>query len=241
MIQFLIFLLISDNIIIKSFIFHTTSSKNNRISSILYSIQSPTPPTRTNQIKNRKRTITTTSNGEVEDIITSYKFLNQNYSAIETPASDKLTFPETSQSALDEKALRNSPLGKVIFSVIDVLFPVFREPNWFDIYGKLIIIYMHNGLCVLTCNICYKYTATIHLMHVSYICIQIHLYQLKRISIYLTSTVMTLLTVVGLYTYVTGRCTCVVYIYLCTYMHVCCIYLVICVYASIKYIVYLQF
>ena len=145
MIQFLIFLLISDNIIIKSFIFPTSSSKsNNKISNILYSIQSPTPPTRTNQIKNRKRAITTTSNGEVEDIITSYKFLNQSYSAIETPPSDKLTFPETSQSALDEKALRNSPLGKIIFSVIDVLFPVFREPNWFDIYGKLIAMNENN-------------------------------------------------------------------------------------------------
>lgn len=39
-------------------------------------------------------------------------------------------------SGIDEKALRESIFGKVLFGVLDVLFPVFKEPNWFDIYDR---------------------------------------------------------------------------------------------------------
>ena len=43
---------------------------------------------------------------------------------------DKLIFPELGVAGIDEKALRASPLGKLLFSVLDRLFPVFQEPTW---------------------------------------------------------------------------------------------------------------
>ena len=43
---------------------------------------------------------------------------------------DKLLFPELMAAGIDEKALRASPLGKVLFAVLDKLLPVFKEPNW---------------------------------------------------------------------------------------------------------------
>jgi len=46
----------------------------------------------------------------------------------------RVSFPEMGQAGIDEKALRSSPIGKIIFGVLDNLFPVFREPNWFDVY-----------------------------------------------------------------------------------------------------------
>jgi len=48
--------------------------------------------------------------------------------------SDKVVFPELEQAGIDEKALRKSPFGKILFGILDVLFPVFKEPNWFDTY-----------------------------------------------------------------------------------------------------------
>ena len=48
--------------------------------------------------------------------------------------NDKVLFPEMAQAGIDEKTLRRSPIGKVIFSVLDNLFPIFKEPNWFDVY-----------------------------------------------------------------------------------------------------------
>jgi len=52
------------------------------------------------------------------------------------PAMNKsdIVFPELEQSGIDERALRKSPFGKVLFGVLDRLFPVFSEPNWFDLY-----------------------------------------------------------------------------------------------------------
>ena len=50
---------------------------------------------------------------------------------------DKSYFPEIGQAGIDEKALRASPFGKVLFSVLEELFPVFKEPNWFDCWGML--------------------------------------------------------------------------------------------------------
>lgn len=48
--------------------------------------------------------------------------------------SDKVTFPELERSGINEKALRSSPFGKVLFTILDALYPVFKEPNWFDVY-----------------------------------------------------------------------------------------------------------
>jgi len=44
--------------------------------------------------------------------------------------SGKVQFPPMDQASIDEQALRASPFGKVLFSVLDNLFPVFKEPNW---------------------------------------------------------------------------------------------------------------
>lgn len=76
----------------------------------------------------------------IEDVITSKKWIDQNFTALERKDNDKLTFPELSQAGIDEKALRESVIGKIIFGVIDVIFPVFKEPNWFDIYGTHLIL-----------------------------------------------------------------------------------------------------
>ena len=37
-------------------------------------------------------------------------------------------------SGIDEKALRATPIGKLLFGILDKVFPVFKEPNWFDVY-----------------------------------------------------------------------------------------------------------
>lgn len=39
---------------------------------------------------------------------------------------NKVMFPELEQTGIDEKALRSSPIGKVLFGVLDLLFPVFK-------------------------------------------------------------------------------------------------------------------
>jgi hypothetical protein len=31
---------------------------------------------------------------------------------------------------IDEKALRATPIGKILFTILDTVFPVFKEPNW---------------------------------------------------------------------------------------------------------------
>lgn len=49
-------------------------------------------------------------------------------------SSATVLFPELEQAGIDEKALRSSLIGKVLFKVLDSLFPVFREPNWYDMY-----------------------------------------------------------------------------------------------------------
>lgn len=48
--------------------------------------------------------------------------------------NDQILFPEMAQAGIDEKTLRKSPIGKIIFAVLDNLFPIFKEPNWFDVY-----------------------------------------------------------------------------------------------------------
>ena len=50
--------------------------------------------------------------------------------ANKTSLDDRPIFPEMEQAGIDEKALRASPFGKVLFTVLDALFPVFKEPNW---------------------------------------------------------------------------------------------------------------
>ena len=45
-----------------------------------------------------------------------------------------LIFPELEEAGIDEKAIRASPFGKVLFGILDRFFPVLAEPNWFDAY-----------------------------------------------------------------------------------------------------------
>jgi len=45
-------------------------------------------------------------------------------------SSNTVLFPEIEQAGIDEKALRNSIFGKILFGVLEALFPVFKEPNW---------------------------------------------------------------------------------------------------------------
>ena len=71
----------------------------------------------------------------VEDLVTNLPASPRAKGAAKPPSDeDKLLFPELGQAGIDEKALRASPLGKILFSVLDRLFPVFKEPNWFDVY-----------------------------------------------------------------------------------------------------------
>jgi hypothetical protein len=59
------------------------------------------------------------SSGNVEDIITKLPPLNQTLSSPKN-SDAKIVFPDIEQNELfDEKALRKSPVGKVIFSVLD--------------------------------------------------------------------------------------------------------------------------
>ena len=39
-------------------------------------------------------------------------------------------------TGIDEIALRKSPFGKILFGILDTLFPIFKEPNWFDEYDR---------------------------------------------------------------------------------------------------------
>ena len=39
-------------------------------------------------------------------------------------------FPEMERAGFDEKALRSSPFGKILFGILEAVFPVFKEPNW---------------------------------------------------------------------------------------------------------------
>lgn len=76
---------------------------------------------------------------DIENIINNNKkqsnFQTLNLTIIGNPTnSSKVQFPELEQSGIDEKALRQSPFGKVLFWFLDRLFPVFSEPNWFDVY-----------------------------------------------------------------------------------------------------------
>ena len=65
-------------------------------------------------------------------------FAFSNYSRIpsrpEGEEEGTVLFPELEQTGIDEKKLRESPFGKILFGVLDILFPVFSEPNWFDVY-----------------------------------------------------------------------------------------------------------
>lgn len=48
--------------------------------------------------------------------------------------SDKISFPELDESGFNETALRSSLFGKLLFGVLDNVFPILKEPNWYDIY-----------------------------------------------------------------------------------------------------------
>ena len=70
----------------------------------------------------------------VEEVLLSKPVAIPPKGATKPPTGEVLTFPELGQAGIDEKALRATPLGKILFSVLDSLFPVFKEPNWFDVY-----------------------------------------------------------------------------------------------------------
>ena len=94
--------------------------------------------------KKKKRPARTTT-GEIEDLLNaivddSFKKdgLGSNKNEIQVPIGQNETntvlFPDLEQVGIDEKKIRESPFGKVLFGVLDALFPVFKEPNWFDVY-----------------------------------------------------------------------------------------------------------
>ena len=88
--------------------------------------------------KIKKSSYSSSSSGELEDLlaeITENVGGSKNFSTIGPVSdSDNLVFPELEEAGIDEKALRASPFGKLLFSVLDTFFPVFTEPNWFDVY-----------------------------------------------------------------------------------------------------------
>jgi hypothetical protein len=96
------------------------------------------PSSLTIQHAKRRRS---TSTGDVEDVISAMPS-NRSTGMTITPFStesgelpdNKVVFPEVEQFGIDERAIRNSPVGKVVFGILERLFPVFQEPNWFDVY-----------------------------------------------------------------------------------------------------------
>ena len=78
------------------------------------------------------------SSGDIEELISgeSFTFNNLTRAPLRSEGEEEGTvlFPELEQTGIDEKKLRESPFGKVLFGVLDTLFPVFKEPNWFDVY-----------------------------------------------------------------------------------------------------------
>jgi len=114
----------------------TSTINNNRDSSSGGSSSTNLLQETRNMIRQRQRAAV----GAIEDIINDN---NNNNSSITTKFSnlgrdsddgDKVLFPEMAQAGIDEKTLRRSPIGKIIFAVLDNLFPIFKEPNWFDVY-----------------------------------------------------------------------------------------------------------
>jgi len=85
--------------------------------------------------KKKRSKARTKSSGDVEDIMDG-DYIDTSFKVLKRPegSEDSVTFPELEQTGIDEKKLRESPIGKVFFGVLDLLFPVFSEPNWFDIY-----------------------------------------------------------------------------------------------------------
>ncbi len=69
---------------------------------------------------------------------TVFKRVNRENSTIignrKVGTSDKISFPELDESGFNETALRSSLFGKVLFGVLDNVFPILKEPNWYDIY-----------------------------------------------------------------------------------------------------------
>lgn len=78
------------------------------------------------------------SSGDVEDVLTEMAPLDGLRPNISVPlgqdSTDEVLFPEMEAIGIDEKKIRASPFGKLVFGLLDTVFPVFKEPNWFDIY-----------------------------------------------------------------------------------------------------------
>jgi len=93
------------------------------------------------QLRARPKHLSKSSSGEVEDLISAI-VASEKSTDISTNVSvpfgqedtDTILFPEMEQMGIDERKIRASPFGKVVFGLLDTLFPVFKEPNWFDIY-----------------------------------------------------------------------------------------------------------
>jgi hypothetical protein len=83
-------------------------------------------------VPKRKRT------GSVEDLIEQTAASRRGNISVPLGREDTtdLIFPEFEQIGIDEKKIRASPFGKILFGVLDKLFPVFKEPNWFDLYDR---------------------------------------------------------------------------------------------------------
>lgn len=78
------------------------------------------------------------SSGEVEEVIESLEKIS--YTRVNMSVNfgrndtNQLLFPEIEQLGFDEQALRSSIIGKFLFPIIDSLFPILAEPNWYDVY-----------------------------------------------------------------------------------------------------------
>ena len=80
-----------------------------------------------NQIIKYKHSLKDKKISEVEDFILGSNFDNPviNYTAVESKSINgtEVLFPELAQAGIDEKALRSSPFGKILFGILDLIFP----------------------------------------------------------------------------------------------------------------------
>lgn len=79
------------------------------------------------------------SSGEVEELLSSLPSPIKNMTIPKGSEDGKLFIPEQmgQSGMIDEKTLRGTVFGKLLFPILERFFPIFREPNWYDLYGKL--------------------------------------------------------------------------------------------------------
>lgn len=102
-----------------------------KITSTIKSIEWNTSPLYAKRQSNKFQ-----SNGVVEEMVGELmeSSMGNITVGIGKEGSDQIMFPELQQLGLDEKALRKSLFGKFFFPALEFLFPIFTEPNWFDVY-----------------------------------------------------------------------------------------------------------